>query len=54
MFAGEDRAGRHYGRGEGHGLRHLGGACCVSFAGQQRLPGVYAYRELVDAGGLMS
>jgi putative tryptophan/tyrosine transport system substrate-binding protein len=26
----------------------------MSFAGQQRLPGVYAYRELVDAGGLMS
>ena len=26
----------------------------MSFAGQQRLPGVYAYRELVEAGGLMS
>jgi ABC-type uncharacterized transport system substrate-binding protein len=26
----------------------------MNFAGQQRLPGVYAYRELVDAGGLMS
>jgi putative ABC transport system substrate-binding protein len=26
----------------------------MKFAGQQRLPGVYAYRELVDAGGLMS
>jgi len=26
----------------------------MSFAGQHRLPGVYAYRELVDAGGLMS
>jgi putative ABC transport system substrate-binding protein len=26
----------------------------MAFAGQQRLPGVYAYRELVDAGGLMS
>jgi putative ABC transport system substrate-binding protein len=26
----------------------------MSFAGQQRLPGVSAYRELVDAGGLMS
>ena len=26
----------------------------MTFAGQQRLPGVYAYRELVDAGGLMS
>jgi putative ABC transport system substrate-binding protein len=25
----------------------------MNFAGQQRLPGVYAYRELVDAGGLM-
>lgn len=26
----------------------------MSFARQQRLPGVYAYRELVEAGGLMS
>ena len=26
----------------------------MSFAGEQRLPGVYAYRELVDVGGLMS
>jgi putative ABC transport system substrate-binding protein len=26
----------------------------MNFAGQQRLPGVYAYRELVEAGGLMS
>jgi putative ABC transport system substrate-binding protein len=26
----------------------------MAFAGQQRLPGVYPYRELVDAGGLMS
>jgi putative ABC transport system substrate-binding protein len=26
----------------------------MSFAGQQRLPGIYPYRELVDAGGLMS
>ena len=26
----------------------------MAFAGQQRLPGVYAYRELVEAGGLMS
>jgi putative ABC transport system substrate-binding protein len=26
----------------------------MSFARQHRLPGVYAYRELVDAGGLMS
>src|SRR5215208_6067036 len=26
----------------------------MAFAGQQRLPGIYAYRELVDAGGLMS
>jgi ABC-type uncharacterized transport system substrate-binding protein len=26
----------------------------MKFAGQQRLPGVYAYRELVEAGGLMS
>jgi putative ABC transport system substrate-binding protein len=26
----------------------------MSFAAQQRLPGVYAYRELVEAGGLMS
>jgi putative ABC transport system substrate-binding protein len=26
----------------------------MSFAKQQRLPGVYAYRELVEAGGLMS
>jgi putative ABC transport system substrate-binding protein len=26
----------------------------VAFAARQRLPGVYAYRELVEAGGLMS
>jgi len=26
----------------------------MAFAGQQRLPGVYPYRELVEAGGLMS
>jgi putative ABC transport system substrate-binding protein len=26
----------------------------VAFATQHRLPGVYAYRELVEAGGLMS
>jgi putative tryptophan/tyrosine transport system substrate-binding protein len=26
----------------------------MNFAAQQRLPGVYAYRELVEAGGLMS
>jgi len=26
----------------------------MGFAGQQRLPGVHAYRELVEAGGLMS
>jgi putative ABC transport system substrate-binding protein len=26
----------------------------MDFAAQQRLPGVYAYRELVEAGGLMS
>jgi ABC-type uncharacterized transport system substrate-binding protein len=26
----------------------------MTFAAQQRLPGVYAYRELVEAGGLMS
>jgi putative tryptophan/tyrosine transport system substrate-binding protein len=26
----------------------------VDFAARQRLPAVYAYRELVDAGGLMS
>ncbi len=26
----------------------------MNFARQQRLPGIYAYRELVDAGGLMS
>jgi putative ABC transport system substrate-binding protein len=26
----------------------------MSFAAQHRLPGVFAYRELVDAGGLMS
>jgi len=26
----------------------------MAFASQQRLPGVYAYRELVEAGGLMS
>jgi putative ABC transport system substrate-binding protein len=26
----------------------------IKFAEQQRLPGVYAYRELVEAGGLMS
>ncbi len=26
----------------------------MAFAAQQRLPGVYAYRELVEAGGLMS
>jgi len=26
----------------------------MSFAGRQHLPGVYAYRELVEAGGLMS
>jgi putative tryptophan/tyrosine transport system substrate-binding protein len=26
----------------------------MSFAGEQHLPGVYAYRELVEAGGLMS
>ncbi|MGQ0523131.1 MAG: ABC transporter substrate binding protein, partial [Betaproteobacteria bacterium] len=26
----------------------------MDFAAKQRLPGVYAYRELVEAGGLMS
>jgi putative ABC transport system substrate-binding protein len=26
----------------------------MDFATKQRLPGVYAYRELVEAGGLMS
>ena len=26
----------------------------MSFAGEQHLPGAYAYRELVEAGGLMS
>jgi putative ABC transport system substrate-binding protein len=28
--------------------------CIMDFAAQERLPGVHAYRELVEAGGLMS